>query len=157
MATILVLDHDEKVRNFVKTALRSEGHTVYAFDDARTVLDVVSFDGIDLVIADLNLPCSGEAVIRTLRNRGVQLPIIATTPYLPEPREGTIRALGAQAVLAKPFDLGNFLKVVSCQLEYDAARKKAWGAQAARLSRPVRDIKVLRVNYAASPSRMPRR
>ena len=109
MARILVLDYDKSVRAFVKIAFQSEGHAVFAFEDARTVLQAISFDDIDLVITDLNMPMPGDEVVSNLRERGIRIPILVTSPTLPEQARLKLLSLGAQEILVKPFNISGLL------------------------------------------------
>jgi DNA-binding response OmpR family regulator len=109
MANILVLDYDRSVRAYVTIAFQSEGHSVYAFEDARTVLGAVSFEDMDLIVTDLDMPMPGDEVISRLRESGVLIPILVTASH---PTEDTCRhllALGAQEIIRKPFDLNDLL------------------------------------------------
>jgi DNA-binding response OmpR family regulator len=116
MANILVLDYDKSVRAYVTIAFQSEGHSVYAFEDARTVLDAVCFDDMDLVVTDLEMPMPGDEVITRLRERGLDIPILVTVPLLTESVRQHLLSLGAQEILQKPFDLTQILSVAARHL-----------------------------------------
>ena len=113
MANILVLDYDKNVRAYVTIAFQSEGHSVYAFEDARTVLDAVSFDDMDLIVTDLDMPMPGDEVISRLRESGVHIPILVTVTTITENMRRHLLALGAQEILQKPFGLTDLLNAAT--------------------------------------------
>ena len=112
MARIVVLDDDEIVRNVVVRTLELDRHTVQAFPDARPALEQVDFDQVDLVITDLSMPTPGEIAIRTLRSRGIQIPILVMSGHVEEDKARYLISLGAQQIINKPFSLKNLLNVV---------------------------------------------
>ena len=112
MATIVVMDDEQAVRDIVVRMLEMKDHTVMAFSDARPALDSVNFDEVDLVITDLQMPTPGEEAIQVLRSRGSRVPVIVMSGYLGERSVDGLAALGAQAFLMKPFKISSFLQVV---------------------------------------------
>lgn len=105
MAHIVVMEDDHVIRELVERFLVMSGHTVYAFDDAKPVLDMPNLDVFDLFLTDLAMPTSGEVAIRTLRHRGILTPIVVMSGQASEEKTRDLMVLGANAVIAKPFSL----------------------------------------------------
>ena len=112
MATIVVMDDDEVILRLVCRVLEMGGHHVDAFPDAGPALEDVDFEKVDLVITDLSMPTSGEILIQTLRERGIQTPVIVLTGHITEDKAQYLKLLGAREILRKPFDLKEFLEMV---------------------------------------------
>ena len=112
MATIVVMEDDNLVRNFVTRLLQMQGYNVLAFEDAQPALDTVDFSQVDLMVTDLSMPTSGEEAIRIIRNRNIQIPIIVITGNITGEKALYLKTLGVQEIVRKPFDLNEFLAVV---------------------------------------------
>ena len=112
MATIVVIDDEELVRDFVVKALETRSHTVIAFPDAAQALEEADFGNVDLVITDLRMPTPGRHVITTLRERNIPVPIIVMSGYIEEDDMEYLLSIGTQAILLKPFTIESLFKVV---------------------------------------------
>ncbi len=89
---------------------------VTALADGREFLDVFQ-DQIpwDLIVLDLMLPeVSGIEICRRVRASALlgRVPILAMTGYDTPEMEKKVKAAGADAYLAKPFEMLDFMKVV---------------------------------------------
>jgi PAS domain S-box-containing protein len=102
---VLVVDDEEFVLESAQQTLESVGYEVRTALDAAAALRVVEkeAEAIDLVITDLRMPgTSGLELIRTLRDRHPDLPIVAASGVADGRTEEALDA-GAQTFLAKPF------------------------------------------------------
>jgi len=102
---VLVVDDEEFVLESAQQTLESVGYEVRTALDAAAALRVVDKDDapIDLVITDLRMPgMSGLELIRTLRDRHPDLPIVAASGVADGRTDEALDA-GAQTFLAKPF------------------------------------------------------
>ncbi len=101
----LVVDDEEFVLESAQQTLASAGYEVQTALDAAAALRVVEkeAEAIDLVITDLRMPgTSGLELIRTLRDRHPDLPIVAASGVADGRTDEALDA-GAQTFLAKPF------------------------------------------------------
>ena len=101
---ILVADDDPLMRTFIVVSIGSAGETTEAVDgdEALTLLEQDSFD---LALIDWDMPGrNGLDVIRTIRAKGSQVPIIMVTGKAE--REQVVQALeaGVSDYLIKPFE-----------------------------------------------------
>lgn len=112
MAKIVVVEDEKSICDVVVQMLKYAGHTVQAFEDARPALDSVDFSQTDLVVTDLEMPTSGEELIQTLRDRGIQIPVLVMSGHLDEERRRHLASLGVQETIDKPFGFPHFLATV---------------------------------------------
>ncbi|HSZ39696.1 MAG TPA: response regulator transcription factor [Trebonia sp.] len=102
-ATVLVVEDERKLRDFVRSYLERAGFTVLTTGSGAEALTMAADSAPDLVVLDLGLPdLSGETVARELRAAG-PTPILMLTARATE--EDRIRGLelGADDYVTKPF------------------------------------------------------
>jgi len=103
---VLLVEDDEMIGESVKTGLRQDGFAVDWVQDGSAAELALAGEGYDLVLLDLGLPRrSGLEVLKGLRQRGAQLPVlIVTARDAVQDRVAGLDA-GADDYLVKPFDL----------------------------------------------------
>lgn len=110
---ILVVEDERLVYRVVADALRTAGfpcEVVHRASEAITCLETRSFD---LVILDIRLPdLSGSEVLRQIRERDAQLPVILVTAYALDRELEKALAYAPDAVLYKPFEIETLLATV---------------------------------------------
>jgi DNA-binding response OmpR family regulator len=102
-ATVLVVEDERKLRDFIRSYLERAGFTVLSTDSGAEALTIAASAAPDLVVLDLGLPdVPGETVARELRASG-STPIVMLTAKSAE--EDRIRGLelGADDYVTKPF------------------------------------------------------
>jgi PAS domain S-box-containing protein len=106
MATILIIDDDAPVRQFLATLLGCRGHRIVEAADGYQGLSVFHVERPDLILIDLVMPVmDGFAFLRDLRasRHGRSTPVIIHTAMIcDEKTHGLARACGARWVLEKP-------------------------------------------------------
>ncbi len=103
MATVLVVEDERKLRDFVRSYLERAGFTVLSTGSGAEAISMAADGAPDLVVLDLGLPdVPGETVARELR-AGSAVPILMLTAKTAE--EDRIRGLelGADDYVTKPF------------------------------------------------------
>ena len=102
-ATVLVVEDERKLRDFIRSYLERAGFTVLSTGSGAEALTIAASAAPDLVVLDLGLPdVPGETVARELRASGAT-PIVMLTAKSGE--EDRIRGfeLGADDYVTKPF------------------------------------------------------
>lgn len=105
-----MVEDEKKLVLFVRKALQAEGFSVDALHRGDEVLGAASATQFDVIILDIMLPGrDGLSVLRQLRERGVQVPVLLLTARgdVSERVEGL--NAGADDYLAKPFVLAELV------------------------------------------------
>ncbi|NNM53511.1 MAG: response regulator transcription factor [Spirochaetales bacterium] len=114
---ILVVEDEAKIANFIQKGLREEGYTVEVASDGEQGLRRVLAEPFDLMVLDLTLPeMDGLEVCRTVRDKGLLLPVVMLTAR--DGVEDKVRGLdiGADDYVTKPFEFEEFLARVRSHL-----------------------------------------
>lgn len=104
MATILIVDDEEPVRDFLAMLMEDAGHRTLKAIHGAQALELVEKERPDLVIADIMMPVlNGVELCRRLKARADTrvLPVILMSSMGPRSVDGA----GADAFIAKPFVL----------------------------------------------------
>ena len=114
---ILVVDDDEYVHSTLAAAMRGLRPEIVRATTAAAGLQLALDRHPDLAIVDVGLPdLDGYALTRAMRARAelTDMPICILTGQMPD--EALAREAGANAIVAKPFRLNEFLDTVRSQL-----------------------------------------
>jgi DNA-binding response OmpR family regulator len=120
MNRILVAEDEPRIASFLDKGLRANGFAVTVVDDGDDAFHMADSDDFDLLILDVGLPGrDGFAVLRNLRERGRQLPVIILTAR--DSVEDTVAGLegGADDYVPKPFRFDELLARVRVRLRSD--------------------------------------
>ncbi len=123
MASVLVIDDDDAIRNLVQTVLVGAGHSVRVAADGREGLDQFQGERPDLVITDMVAPGNareGIETIEAMRARDPTVPIIATSGSGHDEVSEFLdaaRNAGTLITLDKPFRMSALVKAVNEVLE----------------------------------------
>jgi two-component system KDP operon response regulator KdpE len=114
--TIVVIEDDRQIRRFVRTALETQGMTVFEAETGQLGLREAAFRTPDLIIVDLGLPdTDGVDVIRELRTWTEQPVIVLSARSHEDAKVGALDA-GADDYLTKPFSVSELLARIRAQL-----------------------------------------
>jgi len=117
MTRILIAEDEERIVSFLEKGLRSNGYTTIAVATGTDAIALARDDAFDLLILDLGLPgADGHEVLRQVRGRGEQMPIIVLTAR--SGLDDTVGALdgGANDHMAKPFRFEELLARIRLRL-----------------------------------------
>jgi excisionase family DNA binding protein len=101
---VLIVDDDERLREFVRVNLEMEGYAVVEAQDADEGLTRVEEQAPDLILLDVMMPgVDGWEMLRRIQERhGVgSIPVIMFSGKVDE---ADVAARGAQGFIGKPFD-----------------------------------------------------
>ena len=102
--TIAVVEDDPGVRTALQQLLRAAAFDARTFGSAEEFLQSGADDGVDCLIADINLPgMSGVALVKRLAADGSRLPAILITGRDDPATLHLIRQAGPVPRLHKPF------------------------------------------------------
>jgi DNA-binding response OmpR family regulator len=124
MPRILVVDDEPEIVRGLEDNLRFEGYQTSSATDGETALALAAREAPDLIILDLMMPrMSGWDVCRTLRARGIEVPIIMLTARGGEADRVQGLELGADDYISKPFSLRELLARVRAVLRRPGPRE----------------------------------
>jgi two-component system response regulator ResD len=116
LAKILVVDDRKIVRDTLKQVLEKSGHTVQLASNGQEALDEYAKDESDLVVLDMFMPIlNGFDALVEFRQRHGDVKVLAMSgggEFVLEDALDEARNLGAQRVLAKPFQMTELLEAV---------------------------------------------
>jgi two-component system copper resistance phosphate regulon response regulator CusR len=101
---IIIVEDDKTVGQYVQHGLEEQHYHADLVDDGLEGLRLISGGKYDLAVLDLRLPgMNGVEMVRTLRDRGVGIPILVLTAQ--DALESKVAALraGADDYVTKPF------------------------------------------------------
>jgi two-component system chemotaxis response regulator CheY len=108
---VLVVDDDPTILAAVSEALDLEGFPVVTASNGAEALVSVARDQPSLVLLDMRMPVlDGWGFMRAIRERGVDVVVVVMTAASDARRWG--REIGAQGVLAKPFEIDDLVGAV---------------------------------------------
>jgi DNA-binding response OmpR family regulator len=142
---LLVVEDDKTVGHYVKRGLEEQQYIADWVEDGAEALRVISAGHYDLIILDLRLPgMPGLEVLRTLRDRGLTMPVLVLTAQdTVEFKVDALRA-GADDYVTKPFAFEELL----ARIEALSRRPRQLTAQSLRVVDLVLDLESREVHRA---------
>ena len=123
MAKILVAAANDGIRNYLTTGLEADGHEVFAAATNDEVLDQISEERFDLVIADVFLPVlEGVALIATIARACRSARIIALTDFKTARAHTYDLSCWVDSSISKPFCISRVLSEVEFVLHHEDRR-----------------------------------
>ncbi|MDD4140354.1 MAG: response regulator, partial [Eubacteriales bacterium] len=107
--TILIIEDDKYIANFLAVSLQKHGYTVLVADTAASGLFYYTSNHPDIILLDLGLPDrDGLEIISELRQHDT-LPILVVSARGQEFEKIEALDLGADDYITKPFHMGELL------------------------------------------------
>ncbi|WP_421830913.1 response regulator transcription factor [Larkinella sp.] len=145
---ILLIDDEEKLVLHLQKGLRQAGYSVDTASSAAAGLEQAAVGDYDLILLDLMLPgASGFDVLRTLREFGIDAPVMILSAL--NQSQHVVRGLdlGAVDYLRKPFELDELLaRIRTVQRGQAGSRLAIW-----RVSDLTMDLATRQVSRAGQP------
>jgi CheY-like chemotaxis protein len=118
MLSILIVDDNEMIRQFVRDMLDDAGYRTMEADNVASALQLLSESHFDLLLTDLLMPGgNGTEIIIKARRLHPGLKVIAMSGSGDiSDRLATAAALGAHAVIGKPFRSKELIALVTTTL-----------------------------------------
>jgi two-component system response regulator AtoC len=116
--TILVIDDEPIVRSILRRKLELWGYRVSQAENGAAALDRLQIDPPDLITLDIKLPdMSGVEVLKKLRKRMIQVPVIVITAFGVIDDAVQCLKLGAYDFIEKPINFEKLQKIIENALE----------------------------------------
>ncbi|MCB1800627.1 MAG: response regulator [Gammaproteobacteria bacterium] len=133
-ARVLVVDDGAENRELVKLVLQNYGLQVDEADNGAVALQRVDAASYDVVLMDVQMPVmDGFTAAGAMRQRGVEVPIVALTANAMKGFEQECFAAGYSDYLSKPIDIDGFTAKMAELLD---ARREPRAAKAAAKPTP---------------------
>jgi two-component system alkaline phosphatase synthesis response regulator PhoP len=117
MSKILIIEDEEAMLKGLRDAFEHNGFNVLTANDGESALQLAEINEPDIIILDVMLPrIDGFDVCRTLRKRGVTIPIIMLTARAEEIDKVVGLEIGADDYVTKPFSSRELLARVKAHL-----------------------------------------
>ncbi len=123
MARVCVVDDQELMRDSLAATLSREDHEVETFGEPAAALGRIKTCHYDAIVSDLKMPgMDGVSLLRSLRQAGVETPLILMTAY------GTVESaveamkLGAFDYITKPFEADEVCLLVDRAVQHGRLR-----------------------------------
>ena len=111
MSPVCVVDDDRAMCELIEAALQPLGLTVFTFTRPEPALEHVRNHEVSVVLTDVRMPgMSGQEFVRRQRETGSDIPVVVLSGSSEAKQVG--RELGAIAVIHKPFDLDELVRIV---------------------------------------------
>ncbi len=125
MPRILIVDDEPEMARGLEDNLRFEGYQTLAATNGRDALALALREGPDLILLDVMMPeLSGWDVLRSLRQKGLDVPVIMLSARGEEVDRVLGLELGADDYVTKPFSLRELLARVRAVLRRPGPRQR---------------------------------
>ena len=122
--TILVIEDDKTIQNFLKISLQTKGYKYILADNGLSGISYFYADNPDLILLDLGLPdIDGMEVLRQVRQKS-EVPIIIVSARGQEREKVSALDEGADDFVMKPFNAEELLARIRVALRHKGTVKK---------------------------------
>ena len=114
--TILVVDDEMTVRDFLQRILEKSGYGVVTAINGLEALDKISKLDVSLVLLDIVMPDLGGFEVLELMPQNRSIPVIMLSGMRDETTRVATLGLGADDYIEKPFSIGELLTRIQVKL-----------------------------------------
>lgn len=143
--TILVIEDNNDLREYLTTVLTDQGYTVLSSEDGTTALKLFEKTSPDVVVLDLGLPTiSGETVCKEIKRISPKTQVLVLTAKDTVSDITATLNLGADDYMAKPFEVDELVARVKARLRGLSPSEKVLKVK--DLTLDTEKVEVLRAN-----------
>ncbi len=111
--TILIVDDELSMREFLAILLEKAGYTTLAAANGKAALQIIENKKLDLVISDIRMPTmNGLDLLAAAKKIDSNLPVVMITAYASPEDAVTAMKNGAYDYITKPFKLDEIRNVI---------------------------------------------
>ena len=145
---ILVVDDEQRMREFLEIFLRREGFEVATAGDVDAAVLAIDGDDFDLVITDIQMPGrTGLDLLREIKKRSPETLVLMITAFASTDTAIAAMKEGAYDYLTKPFKVDEIRVVIEKALE-----KKLLSRENRRLRTELRTVQRHKTIIGSSPA-----
>lgn len=120
MLNILIVEDEVRIASFIAKGLQRQGVVTTIAADGMEALSLIHQEKFDGLLLDIGLPIlDGWNVISRLRREHNPIPIVVMTALSDERNSAKALALGAQALIQKPFRFEELSQVLKACLQLE--------------------------------------
>lgn len=113
MTTILIVDDEKSMRDFLKILLTKEGYDVIVAGDGSQALTALGKNRVDLVISDIRMPgMGGLELLAKVKDEADDIPVIMITAFASPNDAVQAMKSGAYDYISKPFNVDEIKSVI---------------------------------------------
>src|SRR5210317_1243644 len=113
MTTILIVDDEKSMRDFLKILLTKEGYEVIVAGDGNEALTALGKKRVDLVISDIRMPgMGGLELLAKVKDEADDIPVIMITAFASPNDAVQAMKSGAYDYISKPFNVDEIKSVI---------------------------------------------
>lgn len=113
MTSILIVDDEQSMRDFLVILLQKEGYQVEARGDGASALRCLEENRFDLVISDIRMPgIGGLDLLHSIKGKDPNLPVILITAFVSPDDAVSAMKDGAFDYISKPFNVAEIKNVI---------------------------------------------
>jgi two-component system response regulator PilR (NtrC family) len=117
MASLLIIDDELSMRQFLKILLEKEGYSVEVAENGQAALDLARKQHFDLAISDIRMPgINGLELLAALKEHNQEMPVIMITAFASPEDAVTAMKYGAFDYITKPFNVDEIKNVITAAL-----------------------------------------
>ncbi|MCK9174798.1 MAG: sigma-54 dependent transcriptional regulator [Desulforhopalus sp.] len=118
MLSVLLVDDERSMRDFLKILLKKEGFDVRTADDGTQALEMLAERSADLVLSDIRMPgMNGIELLEQVKGLYPGLPVVMVTAFASP--DDAVQAMrnGAFDYISKPFNVNELKSVVHAAID----------------------------------------
>ena len=124
MPSILVVDDELSMREFLKILLEKAGYQVNTAADASSAIELIQNKDFDLVLSDIRMPgMGGLTLLEKIKEVNSSIPVIMITAYASPDNAVIAMKSGAFDYITKPFKVEEITKIIKSAISATASGK----------------------------------
>ncbi len=117
--TILLVEDEDRLRQILKKMLGMFNYEVFEAENGQSALSLLTthHNQVDLIISDINMPkMNGTELFQNITEKYPHIRCLLTTGYLEEHEKESIKNMGVQGIIFKPYQVKEVLQMVQTSL-----------------------------------------
>lgn len=114
MTSVLIVDDERSMRDFLKILLEKEGHKVAIAESGKKALEILDNQEVDVIVSDIRMPgMTGIELLGAVKEKYPDLPIIMITAFASPDDAVLAMKNGAFDYITKPFNVDEIKSVIA--------------------------------------------
>ncbi len=125
MASVLIVDDERSMRDFLKILLEKEAHQVTTADSGARALETLQKQTVDVIVTDIRMPgMSGIELLETVKEQTPEMPVIMITAFATPDDAVLAMKNGAFDYISKPFNVDEIKSVIESATSRNVSSQK---------------------------------